>query len=74
MRDWPYDRRLQRFGADMGQELCFQKARAEEICFRIFNVAIHNRPSRRTKAERGLIQSGFSSKIALRAVPALVRV
>jgi hypothetical protein len=64
------DRRLQqiaatpRIVADMGQKLCFQKARAEEICFRIFNVAVHNRPSRRTNAERGLIQSGFSCKIA----------
>src|SRR5271166_1269418 len=44
------------------------------LCFQILNVAIHNRPSRRTNAERDPIQGGFVPKPHVRSVPAWIRV
>jgi len=45
--------------------LCFQDATAK-LGFRILNVAIHKRPSRRSNAERDLIQGGFAPKPRVR--------
>ena len=53
--------------------LWFQNATAK-LCFRILNVAIHNRPSRRTNAERDLIQGGFAPKPPVQPVPAWIQV
>jgi hypothetical protein len=43
--------------------ICFQNATAK-LCFRILNVAFHNRPSRRTNAEQDLIQGGFAQDLS----------
>jgi hypothetical protein len=43
----------------------FQNA-TSKICFRIQSVAIFNHPSRRTKAERDLIQDGFATNLLRR--------
>jgi len=51
----------------------FQNATAK-LCFQILDVAIHSRPSRRTNAERDLIQGGFAPKHPVRSVPAWIRV
>jgi hypothetical protein len=47
--------------------ICFQNATAK-LCFQILNVAIPNRPNRRTKAEQDLIQGGIAPKPPVRSV------